>query len=184
MADLKMPDINNVLIAGNLTSDPIFRKTSNGTAVVNFYVASNRKYRDNSGIWRENICYVGVVAWHRLAEACNEVLKKNHSVLIDGELQSRNWHNEDGSTRNVVEIRARRIQFLDRKSERDVEELATGQESAEKLPTAETAAAETAPTTETVVEEAKEEIKPPVEQIELQKIEPTDFDFGYQDLKL
>ncbi|HPI74021.1 MAG TPA: single-stranded DNA-binding protein, partial [bacterium] len=132
MADLKMPDINNVLIAGNLTSDPIFRKTSNGTAVVNFYIASNRKYRDNSGIWRENICYVGVVAWHRLAEACNEVLKKNHSVLIDGELQSRNWHNEDGSTRNVVEIRARRVQFLDRKTERDVEELAAGGEQTDK----------------------------------------------------
>jgi single-strand DNA-binding protein len=180
MADLKMPDINNVLVAGCLTSDPIFRKTSSGTAVVNFYVASNRKYRDNSGIWRENICYVGVVAWHRLAEACNEVLKKNHSVLIDGELQSRNWHNEDGSTRNVVEIRARRVQFLDRKTERDVEELVTGQESTDK-PAADQPAAKTdsqpadAPTPE---------VKTEVEHIDLQKIEPTDFDFGYQDLKL
>ncbi len=181
MADLKMPDINNVLIAGNLTSDPIFRKTSNGTAVVNFYVASNRKYRDNSGIWRENICYVGVVAWHRLAEACNEVLKKNHSVLIDGELQSRNWHNEDGSTRNVVEIRARRVQFLDRKTERDVEELVAGGDQTDKTaPAANAAPAESKRTEEPAVEP----VKPAAEQIEVQKIEPTDFDFGYQDLKL
>jgi single-strand DNA-binding protein len=185
MADLKMPDINNVLIAGNLTADPIFRKTSNGTAVVNFYVASNRKYRDNSGIWRENICYVGIVAWHRLAEACNEILKKNHSVLIDGELQSRNWHNEDGSTRNVVEIRARRVQFLDRKSERDVEELAADLEGAEKSASVEpTTGAAPSDTAITPAEPIKEEPKPTVEQIELQKIEPTDFDFGYQDLKL
>ena len=42
MSDLKMPDINNLLIAGNLTSDPIYRKTSNGTPVVNFYITSNR----------------------------------------------------------------------------------------------------------------------------------------------
>jgi len=174
MADLKMPDINNVLVAGYLTSDPIFRKTSNGTAVVNFYVASNRKYRDNSGIWRENICYVGVVAWHRLAEACNEVLKKNHSVLIDGELQSRNWHNEDGSTRNVVEIRARRVQFLDRKTERDVEELAAGMERTDKPAAAQPATEADSQPAEAPAKEGQAE----VEHIDLQKIEPTDFDFG------
>lgn len=184
MPDLKMPDINNVLVAGNLTSDPIYRKTSNGTAVVNFYIASNRKYRDNSGIWRENICYVGVVAWHRLADACNDVLKKGHSVLIDGELQSRNWHNEDGSTRNVVEIRARRIQFLDRKSERDVEELAAATESTDKPAAADQPVAAEAGAEGEQPKEQPKETKPAVEQIEFQKIEPTDFDFGYQDLKL
>ena len=122
MSELKMPDINNVLIAGNLTGDPTFRKTGNGTSVANFYIASNRKYRDNSGIWRENVCYVGIVAWHKLADACNEVLKRGSSVLVDGELQSRSWKNEDGTTRNVVEIRARRIQFLDKQILTEVEE--------------------------------------------------------------
>ncbi|MBN2357674.1 single-stranded DNA-binding protein [candidate division KSB1 bacterium] len=168
MSDLKMPDINNVLIAGNLTSDPIFRKTANGTSVINFYIASNRKYRDNSGIWRENICYVGVVAWHRLAEACNDVLKRGCSVLIDGELQSRNWHNDDGTTRNVVELRARRIQFLDRKLTQDVEEIVAGS-------TDEADTEDKHPDTAD-----KEESQTP----EIQKVEPTDFDFGYQDLQL
>jgi len=167
MPELKMPDINNVLIAGNLTSDPVFRRTANGTPVINFYIASNRKYRDNSGIWRENMCYVGVVAWHRLAEACNELLKRGCSVLVDGELQSRNWHNEDGTTRNVVELRARRIQFLDRKVPRDVEELVTSGAYESSSEGEEPAAA-----------------KPAAETPESQKVEPTDFDFGYQDLKL
>jgi single-strand DNA-binding protein len=168
MPELKMPDINNVLVAGYLTSDPVFRKTSNGTPVINFYIASNRKYRDNSGIWRENMCYVGVVAWHRLAEACSEILKRGSSVLIDGELQSRNWHNDDGTTRNVVELRARRIQFLDRKSARDVEEMANQMNG-------ETTEQETTPVTTS---------KPVPDAQEFQKIEPTEFDFGYQDLNL
>lgn len=168
MPDLKMPDINSVLIAGYLTSDPVFRKTSNGTPVINFYIASNRKYRDNSGIWRENMCYVGVVAWHRLAEACNEILKKGSSILIDGELQSRNWHNEDGTARNVVELRARRIQFLDRKTGRDVEEI-THQSSDDTPGNPEDDAARSRPA--------------PVAQ-EVQRVEPTEFDFGYQDLNL
>ncbi len=174
MPDLKMPDINNVLVAGYLTSDPVFRKTANGTPVINFYIASNRKYRDNSGIWRENMCYVGVVAWHRLAEACNEILKRGSSVLIDGELQSRNWHNDDGTTRNVVELRARRIQFLDRKSSKDVEEMANlmNGEGAEQ----EATTASVQPTAAAA--------SPSQEAPEMQKIEPTDFDFGYQDLNL
>lgn len=117
MAELKMPDINSVMIAGNLTSDPSFRRTTNGTPVANFYIASNRRFKDNTGQWRENVCYVGVVAWYKLAESCAENLHKSSAVLVDGELQSRIWKNEDGTTRNVVEIKARRIQFLNRRSE-------------------------------------------------------------------
>jgi len=116
MANLKMPDINNVLIAGNLTCDPSFRKTTNGTPVANFFIASNRKFKDNNGQWRENVCYVGVVAWYKLAESCYENLKKGNAIIVDGELQSRSWRNDDGTSRNVVEIKARRIQFLNRKS--------------------------------------------------------------------
>jgi len=115
MASLKMPDINNMLIAGNLTCDPSFRKTTNGTPVANFFIASNRKFKDNNGQWRENVCYVGIVAWYKLAESCYENLKKGSAVIIDGELQSRSWRNDDGTSRNVVEIKARRIQFLNRK---------------------------------------------------------------------
>src|SRR4030066_1000798 len=89
MLDLRMPDINTVVIAGNLTRDPSFRKTTNGTPVANFWIASNRKFKDNTGQWRENVCYVGVVAWYRLAENCAENLHKGSAVLVEGELQSR-----------------------------------------------------------------------------------------------
>ncbi len=118
MLDLKMPDINNIMIAGNLTGDPVLRKTNNGTPVANFYIAANRKYKDNTGQWRENVCFVGVVAWYKLAESCFEYLKKGAAVMVEGELQSRNWKNDDGSNNNVVEIKARRIQFLDRQSKK------------------------------------------------------------------
>lgn len=115
MADLKMPELNYVVIAGNLTKDPVFRQTTNGTPVVNFSIASNRKYRDSSNQWLEDVCYVGVVAWNKLAESCRERLKKGDPVLIDGELQSRTWKTNDGFNRSVVEIKARRIQFLNKK---------------------------------------------------------------------
>ncbi len=114
MADLKMPELNYVLIAGNLTKDPVYRTTSNNTPVVNFSIASNRRYRDRSNNWQEDVCYVGVVAWNKLASSCNQRLKKGSAVLVEGELQTRNWKIEDGSQRSILEVKARRIQFLNK----------------------------------------------------------------------
>ncbi len=115
MADLKMPEINYVIVAGNLTKDPIFRQTTNSTPVVNFSIASNRKYRDSSNNWQEDVCYVGIVAWNKLAESCRDRLKKGSAVLVDGELQSRSWKSDEGHNRSIVEIKARRIQFLNKR---------------------------------------------------------------------
>jgi len=175
MSNLKMPDINNVLIAGNLTCDPSFRKTTNGTPVANFFIASNRKFKDNNGQWRENVCYVGVVAWYKLAESCYENLKKGSAVIVDGELQSRSWRNDDGTSRNVVEVKARRIQFLNRKSSlKDENEF-------------EDDFAEKEYTFEPVDAEIDVTILPENQIIEGSQQEPeeiSEYDFGYKDFNL
>jgi len=115
MADYKMPELNSVVIAGNLTKDPIFRQTTSGTPVVNFSIASNRRFKDKNEEWKEDVCYVGIVAWNRLADSCKDRLKKGNAVLVDGELQSRTFKTDDGTNRTIVEIKARRIQFLNKK---------------------------------------------------------------------
>ena len=116
MAELKMPEINSVIIAGNLTKDPTVRETSNRTPVVNFHVAVNRRFKDSRDQWQEDVCYVGVVAWNKLADSCKNRLKKGNAVLIDGELQSRTFKTDDNKSRTIVEIKAKRIQFLNKLS--------------------------------------------------------------------
>jgi len=114
MADLKMPELNSVVIAGNLTKDPVFRETSNNTPVVNFHIAANRRYKDSNNQWQEDVCYVGVVAWNKLAESCRARLVKGSAVLIEGELQSRTFRTDEERSRTIVEIKAKRIQFLNK----------------------------------------------------------------------
>lgn len=114
MADLKMPELNSVMVAGNLTKDPIFRETSNNTPVVNFHVAVNRRYKDSNNQWQEDVCYVGIVAWNKLADSCRQRLVKGSAVLIDGELQSRTFKTDENKNRTIVEIKAKRIQFLNK----------------------------------------------------------------------
>jgi len=114
MAELKMPELNSVMVAGNLTKDPTFRETSNHTPVVNFHIAVNRRYKDSNSQWQEDVCYVGVVAWNKLADSCKERLAKGSAVLIDGELQSRTFKSDENKNRTIVEIKAKRIQFLNK----------------------------------------------------------------------
>jgi single-strand DNA-binding protein len=128
MADLKMPEINYVIVAGNLTKDPIFRETTNKTPVVNFSLASNRRFKDSSNQWQEDVCYVGIVGWNKLADSCKERLKKGSAVLVDGELQSRTWKTDDGHNRSIVEIKARRIQFLNKRGKFVDAEVPNGEE--------------------------------------------------------
>lgn len=123
MAELKMPELNHVIVAGNLTKDPIFRQTSNGTPVVNFHIAANRRYKDSSNQWQEDVCYVGVVAWNKLADSCKDRLRKGSAVLVDGELQSRTFKTDDGRNRTIVEIKAKRIQFLNKFSKNDDDDI-------------------------------------------------------------
>ncbi|MDP2959907.1 MAG: single-stranded DNA-binding protein [candidate division Zixibacteria bacterium] len=117
MSNTRLPHLNRVLIVGNLTKDPELRYTSTGVPVANFRIASNKKYKDNLGESKEDVCFIGVVAWQKLAESCSKFLKKGSAVLVEGELRSRFKENEDGSKRNLIEIRAFQVQFLDKKTE-------------------------------------------------------------------
>jgi single-strand DNA-binding protein len=114
MPSVRLPNLNRVLIVGNLTKDPELRSTSTGVSVANFRIASNRRFKDNSGEWREDVCYIGVVAWQKLAEACADRLTKGSAIYVEGELRSRSLDSDDGNKRNIIEIRANYIQFLDK----------------------------------------------------------------------
>jgi single-strand DNA-binding protein len=110
----RLPNLNRVMIVGNLTRDPELRSTSTGIPVSNFRIAANRKFRDNAGDLKEDVCYIGVVAWQKLAESCADRLKKGSAVYIEGELRSRSLNSNEGKKRNVIEIKAHHIQFLDK----------------------------------------------------------------------
>lgn len=177
MADLRMPDINNVIIVGNLIKDPTFRSTTTGTPVANFTIASNRKFKDSSGQIKEDVCFIGVVAWYKLAESCYENLKKGSAVLVEGELQSRSWKTEDGFNRNVVEIKARRIQFLNKR------EVSAGADHDEHYETDTNHSSEYSDE-EPPQNEKEHEPAPVSAENNNQTSKPFSNDFGYRDLKI
>ena len=103
---------NKVLIMGNLTRDPELRYIPSGQPVTSFSVAVNRNYMAQSGEKKEEVSFIRVVAWGKLAEICNEYLKKGRPVFVEGRLQSRSWEAQDGTKRSTIEVVAQNVQFL------------------------------------------------------------------------
>ena len=106
--------VNTVIIIGNLTRDPEMRYTPAGHPVTNFSVATNRVWTTADGERREETEFHDVVAWNKLAEICNQYLRKGRKVYVRGRLQTRRWHAADGSPRSKTEIVAEDMVILDR----------------------------------------------------------------------
>lgn len=106
--------LNRVFLIGNLTRDPELRYLPSGQAVANFTVAVNRAYTANSGEKKQDTSFIRIVVWARLAEICNEYLKKGSPVFVEGRLQSRSWEAQDGTKRSSIEVVAGSVQFLGR----------------------------------------------------------------------
>ena len=94
---------NKVELIGNLTRDPELRFTPNGAAVCTFGLATNRTYVVE-GEKREEVDFHRLVAWNKLAELCNQLLKKGAKVFVSGRLQTRSWEGQDGVQRQTTEI--------------------------------------------------------------------------------
>ena len=108
-----MASLNRVFLIGNLTRDPEIRYIPSGKAVADLNMAINRKYRTTSGEFKEETCYVSVVAWERQAETAGEYLKKGSAIMVEGSLRYEQWE-KDGEKKNMLRVNADRIQFLDR----------------------------------------------------------------------
>jgi len=100
-----MLNLNRVEVIGNLTRDPELRFTPNNQAVASFAVATNRRYKDQSGAWVDSPPeYHEIVVWGQLAERCNQVLHKGERIYVSGRLQTRSWEAQDGSKKYKTEL--------------------------------------------------------------------------------
>ena len=117
MSELKLPEINRVLLSGRLTRDPDRRYGSDGTEVTSFPLAFHRRYRGRDGQPAEQTGFVTVMTYQRLAEVCSQYLKKGSAVLVEGRLQMRDWTSPGGGKGSRLELRGEMIHFLERRPE-------------------------------------------------------------------
>ena len=107
-----MPSFNRVILAGHLTREPELKYLPSNTAVCDFGLAINRKYRDKDGQQREEVCFVDCQAFGRTAEVINQYFRKGKPILVEGRLQYREWTNNEGQKRSKLSVFVESFTFI------------------------------------------------------------------------
>lgn len=145
--------LNRAQIIGNVTRDPEVR-VAGGQKVATFGVATNFVWTDQAGQRKEKAEFHNVVAWRRLAEICEQYLKKGSKIYVEGRMQTRDWEGEDGVKRYRTEIVADNLIMLNRKGEETGGSFGDGEKTFTKMPREQRAVKE--PAKEVTKEPAKE----------------------------
>lgn len=112
-----MASLNQVFIIGRLGKDPELRYSQAGAAVCNMTIATDESFTDRDGNRQDRTEWHRVTAFQKTAENCANFLTKGSLVHISGSLTTRKWQDQQGQDRYTTEIKAERVQFLDRKGD-------------------------------------------------------------------
>ena len=112
-----MASLNLVQIIGRLGRDPELRYTSSGSPICSLNVATDESYTDRDGNRVERVEWHRVSVFGKIAESCANYLAKGSLVYVEGNLTTRKWQDQNGQDRSTTEIKAQRVQFLDRRND-------------------------------------------------------------------
>ena len=114
-----MANFNKVLLMGNLTRDPQLSYLPSQTAVVDFGLAVNRRWKSKEGQDRDETCFIDCRAFGRTAENINKYLKKGRPLFVEGRLTFDAWTAQDGTKKSRHRVTVESFQFLGRPEKND-----------------------------------------------------------------
>ena len=108
-------NLNKVVIAGRLTSDPELKTTQTGTSVTSFTVAVNRRFQKEGA--EQQADFINCTAWRQTAEFITKYFAKGSSICVTGSIQTRKWQDQNGQTRYGTDVVVDEAMFVDAKGE-------------------------------------------------------------------
>ncbi len=105
-----MRDIATATLSGNLTRDVELRALPSGADVARLRVATTTRRRSGEE-WVDKTNYFTVEVFGAQARHCAQYLHKGSRVLVDAELDWREWSDQQDNKREAVSFRARQVVF-------------------------------------------------------------------------
>lgn len=128
--------LNKVTLIGHLGKDAELRFTGSGNPVVNFSMATNRKWKDSqSGELQEEVQWHKVVFWGKRAEAVSQYLTKGKLVAVEGRYTNRKYQDREGNDRYVSEVVCENVVLLGRDGPAEPRQQGTNDEQPYARPT-------------------------------------------------
>lgn len=109
-----MDGINRAILGGNLGQQPELRYTQSGKPVLSLRMATNERFKNSEGEWKDRTEWHTVVVWGKRAEGLVKVLQKGSPLLVEGRIQTRQFEDKQHVKRYVTEIVAQDIHLLGR----------------------------------------------------------------------
>lgn len=106
---------NKVILCGNLTRDPQLSYLPSQTSVCEIGLAVNRKWKDQSGNPKEEVCFIDCRAFGKTAENIQQYVKKGDNLFIEGRLSLDQWEGTDGTKRSKHRVTIGQFQFMGNK---------------------------------------------------------------------
>lgn len=108
-----MPNLNRVLLMGNVTRDPEVKYTPKGTAIAQIGMAINRTWSDDSGQKKEEVTFVDVEFFGRVAEIAGQYVKKGNPLFVEGRLKLDTWDDkQSGQKRSKMKVVCENMQLM------------------------------------------------------------------------
>ena len=98
------------MLIGRLGHDPEERSTTGGTRVSSFSLATDTYRGPNTEKTTE---WHRIIVFGKVAEQCNQYLRKGRLVCVEGHLETRAWEKTPGDKKYFTDIVASRVTFLD-----------------------------------------------------------------------
>ena len=106
--------LNRVILMGRITHDLELKSTPNGTSVLSFSIAVERKYAKQDE--EKQTDFINCVAWRQQAEFISKYFGKGRMIAIEGNLRTRTYDDKNGVKHNVVEVFVDSASFTGEKS--------------------------------------------------------------------
>ena len=122
-----MPNVNKVILIGNLTRDPQTKQLPSQSMVTEFGLAMNRKFKSHEGEDREEVCFVDCAAFGRQAEVIQKYCRKGKQLYIEGRLRYDSWEDKNGhGKRSKLSVVVESFQFLGGREDQPAGDLTAG----------------------------------------------------------
>ena len=109
--------MNRVVLVGRLTKDPELKRTTADIPVVQFTLAVDRQFSNQSG--ERQADFISCVVWRQPAENLAKYQHKGSMIAVEGRLQVRTYEDAGGVKRYVTEVVCDQIQFLEKIGNRE-----------------------------------------------------------------
>ena len=111
--------MNHVVLVGRLTRDVELKYIQgSGTPVANFAIAVDREFTGKDG--KKEVDFIDIQVWGKSAENCATYIGKGSLVAIQGSIRVDSYQDQDGNSRKITRVNANRVQFLDSKKDKQV----------------------------------------------------------------